>query len=306
MTTVLMSAEEVRQAVSMPDAISALREAFLGLGNDEFELPQRTVLGGGSFLSMSVHHRPTRSAVVKSISADFQRRPAIVGALVWVSASGANTLVADAATVTALRTGAVSGLATDLLAAPDAHRLVLVGVGGQAADQLRAVRAVRPIDTVTVVATEVRNADAFCDRLGEELAGLSVQTSDDLEPALGDADVICCVTPATEPLFRLEALPARVHVNAIGSYRLNMRELPDSLLGTATVVVDQLEAALEESGEINHAIEAGELDVNDLVELSHALAHTPPLRDRTVFKSVGIAIQDWAIGHALANGAFGA
>jgi ornithine cyclodeaminase len=105
-------------------------------------------------------------------------------------------------------------------------------------------------------------------------------------------------------LFRAESLPSVVHVNAIGSYRHSMRELPDELLADATVVVDQREAALAEAGEIAHAIASGILDVDGLVELSDALARRPELADRTVFKSVGIAIQDWALGDLLAQQTF--
>ena len=305
MSTEVLSADETRAALSMPDAIAAVRTSFVALGAGEFELPQRTVLGEGSALSMAVHHRPTRSTVVKSISADFSRTPAIVGAVVWVSTDSTDVLVADAATVTTIRTGAVVGVATELLARPEAHRLVVVGAGGQAADQLRAVCAVRPIDTVTLVARRTAAAVALRDDLGDEIADLDVRVTTDLEAALHDADVVCCATPATEPLFRVESLPSVVHVNAIGSYQHSMRELPDELLATATVVVDQREAALAEAGEIDHAIASGVLDVDDLVELSEALERRPVLEDRTVFKSVGVAVQDWALGDLLARRVLG-
>ncbi len=305
MSTEVLSADETRAALSMSDAIAAVRTSFVALGAGEFELPQRTVLGEGSALSMAVHHRPTRSTVVKSISADFSRTPAIVGAVVWVSTDSTDVLVADAATVTTIRTGAVVGVATELLARPEAHRLVVVGAGGQAADQLRAVCAVRPIDTVTLVARRTAAAVALRDDLGDEIADLDVRVTTDLESALQEADVVCCATPATEPLFRAESLPSVVHVNAIGSYQHSMRELPDELLATATVVVDQREAALAEAGEIDHAIASGVLDVGDLVELSEALERRPVLEDRTVFKSVGVAVQDWALGDLLARRVLG-
>ena len=305
MSTEVLSADETRAALSMSDAIAAVRTSFVALGAGEFELPQRTVLGEGSALSMAVHHRPTRSTVVKSISADFSRTPAIVGAVVWVSTDSTDVLVADAATVTTIRTGAVVGVATDLLARPEAHRLVVVGAGGQAADQLRAVCAVRPIDTVTLVARRTAAGVALRDHLGDEIADLDVRVTTDLESALREADVVCCATPATEPLFRAESLPSVVHVNAIGSYQHSMRELPDDLLATATVVVDQREAALAEAGEIDHAIASGVLDVGDLVELSEALGRRPVLEDRTVFKSVGVAVQDWALGDLLARRVLG-
>ncbi len=304
MTTVVLDAEGTRAALSMPEAIAAVRDAFVALGAGEFELPQRTVLGDGSALSMAVHHRPTRSTVVKSISADFTRTPAIVGAVVRVSTDSTDVLVADAATVTTIRTGAVVGVATDVLAPAGARRLVVVGAGGQAADQLRAVCAVRPIEVVTLVARRADAAAALRDDLAHEIADLDVSVTTDLDAALREADVVCCATPATEPLFRVENLPSAVHVNAIGSYRHSMRELPDELLATATVVVDQREAALAEAGEIDHAITAGVLGADDLVELSEALARRPALEERTVFKSVGVAVQDWALGDLLARSVF--
>jgi len=99
----------------------------------------------------------------------------------------------------------------------------------------------------------------------------------------------------------VSALPENVHVNAIGSFRPSMRELPADLLATASiVVVDQVEAALEESGEIIHAVREGLLDQGSLVELGAALPSPPKATGRTVFKSVGVAAQDWAIARSLA------
>lgn len=120
--------------------------------------------------------------------------------------------------------------------------------------------------------------------------------------AVGDAEIVCCATSTTTPLFGLEALPERVHVNAIGAFRPTMRELPDELLADATVVVDELEAALEESGEVLHALDSGAIGKDDLIELGHAIADPPRPRPRTVFKTVGVAVQDWAIARLLAVG----
>lgn len=298
MTLAVLSADDVRAAVPMPAAITAVRHAFESLGRDEFEMPVRTALGNGRFLTMSAFHRPTSSAVVKSVSVIPDRRPAVAGAVAWMRAVDATTLVMDAAAVTSLRTGAVVGAATDVLASEHAAHLVLVGLGAQAPDQLRAVRAVRPIQRVTLVDRSNQVARAFEDRCAADLVGLDVLVSRDAASAVRDADVVCCATPSTEPLFGAGALPDQVHVNAIGAFRLAMRELPDDLLASALVVVDQCEAALEESGEIHHAVRAGVLREDDLVELSAVLGGIDRPA-RTVFKSVGLAVQDWAIGHAV-------
>lgn len=296
----MLSSADLRAAVSMPDAISAVRAAFIGLRAGEFEMPVRTALGDGRFLTMSALHGPTNSVVVKSVNLDFTRRPAVEGLVMWTLAPTSTTYLLDAATVTSLRTGAVVGVATDLLAPATARNLVLVGLGGQAPDQLRAVRCVRSFERVTLVDRDENLIRAFADQNADDLAGLDVRISTDPATAVSTADVVCCATPSTEPLFPAVALPDAVHVNAIGAYRLNMRELPDELLGSALVVVDQRDAVLEESGEIAHAMAAGLLTESDLSELSAVLGGVER-PGRTVFKSVGLAIQDWAIGHALAT-----
>jgi ornithine cyclodeaminase/alanine dehydrogenase-like protein (mu-crystallin family) len=296
----IVTGDEVRAAVPMPRAIEAVRAAFVGLAAGEFELPLRNVLGGGRFFTMTAHHVPSVSAAVKSITFDSARRPSVQGTVTYVAIGRDDALVLDAEAVTALRTGAVTGVATDALAAADAARLTLIGLGGQAADQLRAVRAVRPITAVTLVGRRSEAVDAFRQAHGVELADVEIECSTDAARAVAEADVVCCATPATEPLFPARALPAQVHVNAVGAYRHAMRELPDDLLAEALVVVDQRAAALEESGEIHHAIGAGRLREEDLVELVEIPADFAR-PDRTVFKSVGLAIQDWAIAHTFAR-----
>ena len=123
----------------------------------------------------------------------------------------------------------------------------------------------------------------------------------DVDAALAAADVVCCATTAGEPLFTVDALPARVHVNAIGSFRPTMRELPDELLAGGLVVIDDRAAVLEESGEILHALAAGAIAADDLVELGVALTEGVDRTPRTSFKSVGVAVQDWAVARLLAD-----
>ncbi|MGW7412104.1 ornithine cyclodeaminase family protein [Streptomyces sp. NPDC054863] len=302
MQFITLSPQEIREAVSMRAAIDAVRSGFIDLAAGEFEMPTRTAMRDGQFLVMNAHHRATASAMIKTLSLNFDRTPAIAGTVVWTETGRTDTLIADAGTVTTLRTGAAVGVATDLLAPADASRLTLIGAGAQAPDQVRAVHAVRPLRELTVVDTDPRRADALAQRLAPELTGTRIRTATDPESAVGDAEVVCCATPATSPLFTARALPARVHVNAIGAFRPTMRELPDELLADSTVIVDEREAVLEESGEILHALKAGVLTVDDLTELGAALtAAEPPRGKRTVFKTVGVAMQDWAIARLLAD-----
>jgi ornithine cyclodeaminase/alanine dehydrogenase-like protein (mu-crystallin family) len=299
---VTVGPEQVRASVSMADAIDAVRLAFIGLAAGEFEMPIRTPLGGGDWLIMSVRHQPTSSAMVKTLSLNFTgRQPAIVGTVVWSELARTGQLIADASAVTTLRTGAATGVATDLLAPREASRCTIIGAGGQALDQVRAVHAVRPLTALAIVARDHRRGAALAAAARAELDSTNVAVSTDPEAALGAAEIVCCATTSLEPLFRLEALPARVHVNAIGSFRPTMRELPDELLGGATLVVDDVDAVLEESGEVIHALDAGLIDRDHLVELGRALTGQGPRTARTAFKSVGVAVQDWAIARLLAE-----
>jgi len=294
----VLDAEAVRAAIPMAGAIQAVRDAFVDLADELFVQPQRLAFGESSTLVMSAYHEPTRSAVVKTLSVVADRDPMILGTLVWSSEHG--QLVADAETVTTLRTGAVTGVATDLLAPADASRLALLGAGAQAADQVRAVVEVRPIRELTVHSRRPERAQALLDALLAEFPLLTGRVAASAEDAIADANVVCCATSSNTPLFHADALPERVHVNAIGSYTPSMRELPEGLMTTACVVVDQIEAALAESGEVNDAVENALLDPDDLLELGHALRLPPTSAERTVFKSVGLAIQDWAVARLLA------
>ncbi|MFJ8540290.1 ornithine cyclodeaminase family protein [Streptomyces sp. NPDC093591] len=302
MKAMTVGEREIREAVTMNEAIDAVRRAFVDLAAGEFEMPTRTALRDGQFLVMSAHHRSTASAMFKTLSLNFERKPAIAGTVTWSETGRLDQLIADAGPVTALRTGAVVGVATDLLAPPEAGRLTLIGAGAQAPDQVRAVHTVRPLRQLTVVDADLGRARDLVERLAPELAGVELLTATDPVPAVRRAEIVSCATNATSPLFPESALPAQVHVNAIGAYRPTMRELPDELLSGSTVVVDELDAILEESGEIIHALEAGAITREALTELGSAL--TAPTADhgkRTVFKSVGVAVQDWAIARLLAD-----
>lgn len=302
MNTIILGEREIRGAVTMSEAIDAVRRGFIDLARGEFEMPVRTALRDGQFMVMSAHHRPTATAMVKTLSVNFGRKPAIAGTVVWSETGRPDHLVADAGAVTTLRTGAAVGVATDLLASPEAGSLTLIGAGGQAPDQVRAVHAVRPLRQLTVVDTDPRRARALVETLGPELDGAQLLTATDVESAVRDVEIVCCATNATSPLFPDSALPAQVHVNAIGAYRPAMRELPDGLLAGSTVIIDELDAVLQEAGEIIHALQAGAITKDALTELGTALTATSAdYGKRTVFKTVGVAMQDWALAHLLAG-----
>jgi len=267
-----MGPDEVRQSLSMPDAIAAMRAAF----GDDREVPVRSVLGNSAFMP----GRVGSYSGVKVVSLV----PGNPSGLVAVFAGDGSPIgIVDGPTLTAIRTGAGSGLATDLLAPPDVSTLAIFGAGAMAFDQVQAVRAVRPIERVLVWSRSEERAEALAERVGGEMCL-------DAERAASLADVICTATPSTEPLFRREAVQETVHLNAIGAYTPQMCELPPGLVRQAFVVVDDRAAAAVEAGDLLQAGKAPDAEMSDLL----ARRVTPPHRGRTVFKSVGIASQDVA------------
>ena len=207
----------------------------------------------------------------------------------------------DAAALTALRTGAASGLATDLLADPASTVLAMLGAGDQAPDQVAGVCAVRPIREVRVYSRRSRRSRELCDRLQASYPGIAFAPAASPEQAVNGADVICAATRATTPLFQAADLRRRVHINAIGAYRLDMSEIAPDVFGRADlVVIDQLDATLAEAGDVVAALHDGRLRRADLVEIGALLtgaaapANRAAQRGLSIFKSVGIAAQDWS------------
>ena len=277
---IYLDAAATREALPMRAAIDAMEHAFSG----EAEVPPRTLVA--SSLVMPGALDGVMAVKVVSI---VPGNP--VGLVLVFDEVGSPVGVVDGPTLTAIRTGAVSGLATWLLAPKGASTLAMLGSGAMALDQVGGVRAVRNIEKVLVWSRRVENAERLAERIGGEAVADAVD-------AVGRADVVCCATPATAPLFPGGAVRKGSHVNAVGAFTPGMAELAPDLLERAYVVVDDVAAAATEAGDL---IQAGRSPDTTLREL---LAGTAPAigEDITVFKSVGIATQDVAAAsRALAN-----
>ena len=275
-----LNSTDTRQALPMPDAIRAMEHAFSG----DAETPLRTMVGN----SLVMPGRLEDVIAVKVVST-VPGNPA--GVVVVFGPDGAPLGLVHGPTLTAIRTGAVCGLATALLATNEASTMAMLGAGAMAFDQIEAVRAVRPIERILVWSRNPLNARMIAEMVGAEHV-------DDADEAVAQADVISCATPATEPILSDKSVREGAHINAVGAFTPEMVELPPDLLERAYVVVDDLAAASEEAGDL---IQAGRLPNTTLREL---LAGTSPQigEDVTVFKSVGVAAQDVAAAHtALVN-----
>jgi ornithine cyclodeaminase len=210
----------------------------------------------------------------------------------------APSVVIDGTELTALRTAAVSGLATRHLARTDAARLVIFGAGVQARAHLEAMRAVRPIAHLTVVSRTPDPAEALVARSREEGVAADIGGRD----AVRDADIVCTCTTAEEPVFDGHLLRSGAHVNAVGAYGPDVRELDTETVRRARVVVETREVALAEGGDLLIPIREGAIGPEHVIaDLQEAVRGAEARRsddDVTAFVSVGMAFEDLAVAHA--------
>jgi ornithine cyclodeaminase len=278
----LLNTEQTRQALPMKDAIAAMEHAFTA----EAEAPLRSLVAN----SLVMPGRVEDVMAVKIVSI-VPGNPA--GLVIVFGPDGSPLGLLDGPTLTAIRTGAVAGLATDLLAPDSASTMAMLGAGAMAFDQIEAIRAVRDIDRILVWSRSEENARRLADRVGGE-------TVSDADEAAAVADVVSCATPSKSPLFSGGSVSDGTHVNAVGAFTPEMVELPGDLVSRAYVVVDDVEAAAAEAGDLIHVGRTPDTTLRNLLEGSNPAITA----DVTVFKSVGVAAQDVSAGHrALLNAA---
>lgn len=301
-----LSQEDVRQALDMKQAIGLMRPAFIALSEGRATAPVRLTLPVPEHQARALFmpvYLPDNAQIGLKVVTVHPGNPArglpFVHALVMVidAATGRPLAVMDGEYLTALRTGAGAGLATDLLARRDAGVVAIFGAGVQGRTQLEAVCAVRPIRRAYVFNRSRDRAEAFAREMGARL-GLDVQVADEAE-TLGQADVVCTATTSLDPVFAHTHLKPGVHVNGIGSYRPDMAEIPPETVLAAKVVVDHRPACLAEAGDLLQLLDQGLItDAHIHAELGEVAAGHKPGRasddEVTLFKSVGNAVQDLA------------
>lgn len=271
----ILDADQTRQCLPMTAAVESQVAAF----SSDIEIPLRQQLGVSLFMPGRVRDR-TGIKIVSTVPGN------PVGLVMVMGPDGSPLGIVDGPTLTAIRTGAGAGLATRILAAPDARALAMLGAGAMAFDQIEAVRAVREIDQVFVWSRRREKAEELAERVGGEAAA----TADE---AVAAADIVSCATPAVEPLFRAVSVRPGTHINAVGAFRPGMIEVPIEITRLAFAVVDDVDAAAEEAGDLIIAEKQPDATLTDLLE---GRAEAPD--GFTLFKSVGIASQDVAAAMA--------
>jgi alanine dehydrogenase len=317
-----VNAQEIEALLTMEDAIAAVEEGFRQLALGDVMLPQRLGIGlaqyGGWGAAMPAYVGGTIDGLGLKLVTLYPNNPDRYGLaaiqatlLLLAPRTGQLLAVMDAAALTALRTGAASGVATRYLARADATTAAIFGAGVQGRAQLAALCAVRPIRQAWVLDRRPEAAVAFAAEMSRRL-GLEIEPAEDIQAAVEAAHVIVTATTSHEPLFDGRWLRPGVHINGVGSHSPGACELDTVTIQRAKVVADQTSACLAEAGDLIIPLRAGAIaEAHIAAQLGEVIVGLKPGRttedEITLFKSVGLAIQDIAVAvqvyrHALAVG----
>lgn len=309
----LIDAAAVGSALDMPSLVEALRAAFAGSivqpvrHHHAVERPAgqsaSTLLLMPAWTDFAAPRAPASGHVgvkIVTVSPDNAARglPSVLGAyLLMDGATGAPLAVIDGQALTVRRTAAASALAASYLARPDARRHLVIGAGALSAHLARAMRSVRPIESVAIWNRSPERARSVVRELADE--GVEASVAEDLEAAVAAADIVSAATLSRVPLIEGRFVRPGTHLDLVGAFLPEMRETDDDAVRAASVFVDTRGGALAEGGDLVQAIRAGALRAEDVAADLHDLCrghHTGRSSDDeiTLFKSVGAALEDLA------------
>ena len=307
----ILSKEEVRQALPMSETIAAMKTAFAAFSSGKAEVPLRSRLlipphEAVSLVMPAYFQEQGSEALAVKIVSIYPHNAAVglplihAAVLVLEANTGRPIALLEGGELTASRTGAASGAATDILARKDSQVAAIFGAGVQGRAQLEAICTVRPVQTAWIYDPDQPQVSQFI----REMTGYGPIPSD-LRPAnnpqqaVSGADIICCATTSQTPVFEDRHLKAGVHINAVGSYTEQMQEIPAETIQRSLLVVDSRQAVLSETGDILKPLQSGLIDEGHIyAELGELVLGQKTGRKNanqiTCFKSVGIAVQDAA------------
>ena len=294
-----LNEEVVRQLLTMPLTIEAVEESHKELSLARaIDIPRQRTRLPQTALHILQGALPGRDAIgYKAYTSNRSGIRFLVH--VFSAASGALRVVMEADYLGMMRTGAASGVATRWLARPDAEVLGVFGAGWQAEGNIEAIAAVRKLRKVKVFARNTERLAAFCAKMSDRLQ-IDVVPGASPEDTVRGSDIVSTITTASSPLFDAAWLSPGTHINAAGSNSLIRREVGEDVLKVSRpIVVDSVETALKEAGDLLPVMETGRLSERQLVELGDIILGRHPGRskpeDITLFESQGMAIQDISV-----------
>jgi ornithine cyclodeaminase/alanine dehydrogenase-like protein (mu-crystallin family) len=316
----ILTADEVRLALPMDQAIVAMKSAYASLSSGTAVVPLRTRLpipeteALGLFMPSFVDSQDGKALAIKVVSL-FPSNPSRglpyiqAAVLVLDPETGRAIALLEGSSLTAIRTGAASGAAIDLLARPDSTSVAIFGAGAQGRTQLEAACTARNLETAFIYDSNVERAQAFAKELnGNGPIPRDIRIAGSAREAVEHADIICTATTSLRPVFQDKDLKAGAHISAVGSYRPDMQEVSAETVQRARVFVDSRSAALEEAGDLIQPMQARLFDESHIcAELGEVVLGQNPGRvspeEITYFKSVGVAVQDAMAAQVALNNA---
>jgi len=312
MEVLVIGERDVHELLPMRDCIDVMRRAFAGMATSRFVQPARIIAWQpdrtGAIAAMPAWLGEPLALGAKLISVFPQNRQAGMEShqglvALFETQHGALRAILHAGAITAIRTAAVSGLATRLLANADAGILAILGSGTQARTHLQAMLEARRIRTVRVWSRNPENARAFAQQAASEHSS-DVTAVDTVRNAVDGAEIVCTVTGSTAPILEGRWLADGAHVNAVGSSVPPFRELDTEAIVRGKLFVDSRESALREPDDIRVPLAEGAIQESDLLaDLAQLASGQHPGRtsktEITIFKSVGLAIEDLAAANAI-------
>ncbi len=299
---------EIRSLISMDDVINCIEQGFSDFYNGFFTMPQRSIMevDGGTVLSMPCYRKRGKYFTIKVVSAfqpSTKKRTKMIQSSILIFNSNDGSLKAcfDGDEITAMRTGAASGVATKFFAAPKSKSLAIFGTGAQAFTQVEAMMCVRPIEKIFVFSRDLKTSKTFSNFVSEIF---KVNVAPGILKNLKEADIICTATPSKKELFNLNNLKAGVHINAIGSFKSDMIEISSDIIKNSKIIVDSVVSSKKEAGDLIQAEKnSGWEYENIFAELGSITKnkkyHKEYVQQNSLFKSVGLGFQDLALTELL-------
>ncbi len=305
----ILTADDVRLALPMREVIEAMKRAYASLSDGKADAPLRTRLpipphnGLALFMPAYVQTNESEALAVKIVSIHPENPPKGLpyihaAVLVLQAETGRAVALLEGGSLTAIRTGAGSGAAMDILARKDSRVAAIFGAGVQGRTQLEAACAVRNIRSAWIYDANRASAEKFAAEMaGRGNVPMDLRVAESPAQAVREADIICTATTSTSPVFADADVKSGAHISAIGSYTPEMQEVPAETVARAIVVVDSRSATLAETGDLLKPMQAGLFGESHIhAELGEIVAGRKTGRtsetEITYFKSVGIAVQD--------------
>lgn len=308
MRVLVLNHTEVEQLLPMPECIAAMEAALTSFARGESQQPLRTIFRPSKVkgvMAMMPALRAGESPLfsLKAIcvfpgNAALGKDAHQGGVMLFDGTTGELLALVNASAITAIRTAAVSALATRLLAREDASDLAIIGAGVQARSHLNAIACVRNLKRIRIAAQHCDRAERLALELQSQFS-LPIEAVDTAEAAVRNADIIVTATTSREPVLKREWISEGAHINAIGTFSPKAREIDTATMVDASLFVDARESALNEAGDYLIAAEEGAISPAHIrAELGEVLIGAHPGRtsrdEITLFKSLGLAIEDLA------------